>query len=55
VCFTPRPSLPSLAPTFWLSDTDQTDKPNEVYCRTISPGYGGVARRLLSLLEGGIP
>jgi hypothetical protein len=55
VCFTPRPSIPSLAPTFWFSDTDQTNTPDEIYCKPISGGYGGMLRKALALLEGGIP
>lgn len=55
ICHTPRPSLPSFAPTFWFSDTDQSDPSNEIYCRLVNPGYGGVARKVLQLLTRGVP
>jgi hypothetical protein len=39
----------------WLSDTDQSDEDNEIVCHRVGFPYTSSAKRVLELLQGGIP
>lgn len=54
LCFTPRPALPDFLPTYWLSNTDQSDPGAEIYCRAVDAPYKAAVRKALELIAGGL-